>query len=256
MAVDLAKLSLWLATLAKDHPFTFLDHALRPGDSLVGLTRKQIAAFHWAPEVRKLAFMPTEQIANRIGKVAEFRREIREAAEGTAQSLLNQKWELAEEALNPLRFYADLIVAALFDGSNDKARKSRLEDLAEGLAAYLANPITSICESPSTPPGRHFGKASGLSRRFIGRSSFRRFSAARMPGSMRLSATRPLRVRTRWPRGTSRDTPTGSSRSTKSHTATRTSSPTSSGEGRHLGPPSFPRGALVIPEKMHPRSLS
>ena len=47
MAVDLAKLSLWLATLAKDHPFTFLDHALRCGDSLVGLTRQQIADFHW-----------------------------------------------------------------------------------------------------------------------------------------------------------------------------------------------------------------
>ena len=47
MAVDLAKLSLWLATLAKDHPFTFLDHSLRHGDSLVGLTRQQIAAFHW-----------------------------------------------------------------------------------------------------------------------------------------------------------------------------------------------------------------
>ena len=38
MAVDLAKLSLWLATLAKDHPFTFLDHSLRAGDSLVGLS--------------------------------------------------------------------------------------------------------------------------------------------------------------------------------------------------------------------------
>jgi len=49
MATDLAKLSLWLATLAKDHPFTFLDHSLRAGDSLVGLTRKQIAAFHWNP---------------------------------------------------------------------------------------------------------------------------------------------------------------------------------------------------------------
>lgn len=36
MATDLAKLSLWLATLAKDHPFTFLDHAIRCGDSLVG----------------------------------------------------------------------------------------------------------------------------------------------------------------------------------------------------------------------------
>ncbi len=50
MAVDLSKLSLWLATLARDHPFTFLDHALRSGDSLVGLTRDQIAAFHWQPK--------------------------------------------------------------------------------------------------------------------------------------------------------------------------------------------------------------
>jgi hypothetical protein len=48
MAVDLAKLSLWLATLAKEHPFTFLDHALRHGDSLVGFTTRQISYFDWA----------------------------------------------------------------------------------------------------------------------------------------------------------------------------------------------------------------
>jgi hypothetical protein len=36
VAVDLSKMSLWLATLAREHPFTFLDHALRHGDSLVG----------------------------------------------------------------------------------------------------------------------------------------------------------------------------------------------------------------------------
>ena len=47
MAVDLAKLSLWLATLAKDHPFTFLDHALLHGESLVGLDLAQLDAFHW-----------------------------------------------------------------------------------------------------------------------------------------------------------------------------------------------------------------
>ena len=35
LAVSLAKLSLWLITLAKDEPFTFVDHALRHGDSLV-----------------------------------------------------------------------------------------------------------------------------------------------------------------------------------------------------------------------------
>ena len=50
MAVDLAKVSLWLSTLARDHPLTFVDHAFRHGDSLVGLTRRQIEAFHWLPD--------------------------------------------------------------------------------------------------------------------------------------------------------------------------------------------------------------
>src|SRR5205807_1270981 len=31
MAVDMAKLSLWLVTLARNRPFTFVDHALRRG---------------------------------------------------------------------------------------------------------------------------------------------------------------------------------------------------------------------------------
>ena len=36
MAVQLARLSLWLATLAADRPLSFLDHRLQVGDSLVG----------------------------------------------------------------------------------------------------------------------------------------------------------------------------------------------------------------------------
>lgn len=36
MAVELAKLSLWLVTVAKDRPLSFLDHHLLHGDSLVG----------------------------------------------------------------------------------------------------------------------------------------------------------------------------------------------------------------------------
>jgi hypothetical protein len=38
MAVQLARLSLWLATLAADKPLSFLDHHLVPGNSLVGAT--------------------------------------------------------------------------------------------------------------------------------------------------------------------------------------------------------------------------
>jgi len=42
MAVEMAKLSLWLITLAKNRPFTFLDHALRCGDSLLGINERQL----------------------------------------------------------------------------------------------------------------------------------------------------------------------------------------------------------------------
>ena len=38
MAVQLARLSLWLASLASDKPLTFLDHHLLAGDSLLGAT--------------------------------------------------------------------------------------------------------------------------------------------------------------------------------------------------------------------------
>ena len=47
VAVDLAKVSLWLVTLARDHALTFVDHALRHGDSLLGLSLRQLEAFHW-----------------------------------------------------------------------------------------------------------------------------------------------------------------------------------------------------------------
>jgi putative ABC transport system substrate-binding protein len=36
MAVELAKLAIWLETVAVDSPLAFLDHHLQPGDSLIG----------------------------------------------------------------------------------------------------------------------------------------------------------------------------------------------------------------------------
>ena len=43
MAVQLGRLSLWLATLAADRPLTFLDHHLRAGNSLVGISLADVA---------------------------------------------------------------------------------------------------------------------------------------------------------------------------------------------------------------------
>ena len=44
LAVELAKLSLWLATAARDRPLNFLDHHLRPGNALAGSWLKDVAA--------------------------------------------------------------------------------------------------------------------------------------------------------------------------------------------------------------------
>ncbi|MBI3401710.1 MAG: N-6 DNA methylase [Acidobacteria bacterium] len=52
MAVQLARLSLWLATLAADRPLSFLDHRLQTGDSLVGAW---LADLRHAPNVRRHA---------------------------------------------------------------------------------------------------------------------------------------------------------------------------------------------------------
>ena len=46
LAVELAKLSLWLATVAADRPLSFLDHHLKCGDSLIGARVEDLG---WAP---------------------------------------------------------------------------------------------------------------------------------------------------------------------------------------------------------------
>lgn len=50
LAVEMAKLSLWLLTLQRNKPFTFLDHAIRGGDSLLGVDLKQLSTWSLSGE--------------------------------------------------------------------------------------------------------------------------------------------------------------------------------------------------------------
>jgi len=50
LAVEMAKLSLWLLTLQRNRPFTFLDHAIRCGDSLLGADLKQLSTWSLSGE--------------------------------------------------------------------------------------------------------------------------------------------------------------------------------------------------------------
>lgn len=135
MAVDLAKLSLWLATLAKEHPFTFLDHALRHGDSLVGLTRKQITDFHWLSEPQRI--FGQDVVEKRIKAATQVRQEIIEAGDEVPFLLKQQKLALADESLNLVRFAGNLVIAAFFAGNNDKQRKLKREELLQQFSEFL-----------------------------------------------------------------------------------------------------------------------
>jgi hypothetical protein len=134
VAVDLAKVSLWLVTLAKDHPLTFLDHALRHGDSLVGLSRKQIEAFHWDPDAPR--FEPgfeALQAREHLTKVADLRRRIREADDTISDHDLRYMWDEAQYELGKVRLFGDLVVAAFFEGEKPKEREAKRSEYASAV---------------------------------------------------------------------------------------------------------------------------
>lgn len=137
-AVNLAKLSLWLVTLAKDAPFTFVDHALRHGDSLVGVSAEQLRSFHWQPG-RQLELCRAELEAA-LAEAIEARKEIRTLSEDPSPYATREKERLlfdAEDALSRVRLVADVLVGAFFAAEKDKARederKRRLAKVLEWL---------------------------------------------------------------------------------------------------------------------------
>jgi hypothetical protein len=137
MAVDLAKLSLWLATLAKDHPFTFLDHSLRHGDSLVGLTRRQIIGFHWEPKKQKS--FAEELIQKRLDRATEARAQILNAREDVPYRDQEQRLAVADEALNVVRMTGNACVSSFFARSKKKDREDRCEELLALVSDWYAS---------------------------------------------------------------------------------------------------------------------
>ena len=122
MAVDLAKVSLWLSTLARDHPLTFVDHAFRHGDSLVGLTRQQIEALNWKGRQPILTGFGVREA---VETASELRRQIREADDTVDERRLQNLWREAQDAVAEVRLFGDLVLAAFIEGAKPKERESR-----------------------------------------------------------------------------------------------------------------------------------
>lgn len=140
LAVDLARLSIWLVTFAKEHPFTFVDHSLRHGDSLVGLSKEQIFNLSLDPaKGAKLAPQARNQLANAVREAEVLRGQIHALGDPPMTDALRDLWDRANDALTAVRTLGDLVIAAFFQESSDKGRKKALEEVWTKGVAWLNN---------------------------------------------------------------------------------------------------------------------
>ncbi|MGH7307069.1 MAG: Eco57I restriction-modification methylase domain-containing protein [Candidatus Rokuibacteriota bacterium] len=150
MAVEMAKLSLWLVTLQKDRPFTFLDHALKSGDSLLGVTSaEQIEWAHLDPQKgRQLPFWAA-LCAPALRTAVEKRRQLESFTVETVVDAEEKARLLreAEAALGVVRLIGDLIVGAGLSTAGKKASAldERLDEIGE-LVRKTLSPATPTTE--------------------------------------------------------------------------------------------------------------
>ncbi|NLE74241.1 MAG: N-6 DNA methylase [Actinobacteria bacterium] len=140
VAVDLAKMSLWLATLAREHPLTFVDHALKHGDSLVGLTPRQIEGFHWdAKKAGGSQAFVALGIREHTERATEIRELIRQADDDTPEQELKVLLGEAEEELAQVKPAGDLVTAAFFLGARPRDRETKLATFVAAVEAGEAD---------------------------------------------------------------------------------------------------------------------
>jgi len=139
-AVTLAKLSLWLVSLAANEPFTFVDHALRWGDSLVGLSLEQLRRFHWADDQAQGDWI-AEAVTRDLDEAMYHRRRILELAKQSGLQNAKQKEDLlrdADDSVRNARLLADVLVGAFFAHDKDKAREKERTTRLTAAQAWLS----------------------------------------------------------------------------------------------------------------------
>lgn len=126
MATDLAKLSLWLVTLSKDEDFSFLDHTLKTGDSLVGLTLEQINGVSWEEGTTKPLF--ANRFVQLVKNARTDRQRIRTAPDNVTFEQQRQRLDEANKELEDVRLGGDAVIGVFFSESKIKQRKEALDE--------------------------------------------------------------------------------------------------------------------------------
>ena len=130
MAVQLGRLSLWLATLAADRPLTFLDHRLRSGDSLVGASvwhvlRQPPPGRRTRDRPAALPLFEDDELGGEIGSAVTVRMELALGPGDTLDQVRAKERALAhldgvDSRLQRWRRVADIWCSGWFQDDQDR----------------------------------------------------------------------------------------------------------------------------------------
>ncbi len=147
MAVEMAKLSMWLITVDKSRPFNFLDHAFKCGDSLLGITSlEQLENFSLRPGAGKLQGFNAPGFVQQIEE-AKKKREMLESMPSDTPEQIAAKAALhseAEDEVAKLNAAADILVAIELKGLNGRAYESERESAADHLMVRWSNDLDEL----------------------------------------------------------------------------------------------------------------
>lgn len=153
VAAEMAKLSLWLTTMAKERPFTFLDHAIQTGDSLLGIT--DIEQLRWLdldPSRRKgQSGFQTLALDTRIKEATDLARRLQDLSVVTVRDA-TEKQRLHQELrtkLSDLSIVADAIVGAALStaGKRGLTMEERLSTQLDRIRVALSDTSSEVEQS-------------------------------------------------------------------------------------------------------------
>ena len=173
MAVQLGRLSMWLATLAADRPLTFLDHRLRTGDSLVGaapwdILRQQAPGSRSRARANPLPLFEDDGLDRALGAAVAVRGELALGPGDTLEQVRAKERALAhlqqdESGLTRWRRVADAWCAVWFQEATERAQSR----------TSFPDVMASIFQRPTALPARLLqrvisaGEAAAAAHRFF-----------------------------------------------------------------------------------------
>jgi hypothetical protein len=148
MAVELAKLSLWLHSFTVGAPLSFLDHHLRCGNSLVGSRVEQVRA-----ELERSSLFGSAYAGMLAATgLMEMLEELTDADIAEVRQSL-ETFELIESSLEPYRRLLDLDAAHVWLAPEGRAEGKRWLPPRDLLSGFHGDPL-GLVRQPEVVPGR------------------------------------------------------------------------------------------------------